>query len=45
MMVASHGDEAVPVPLDQVAGNKKRVPVDHPWIISAKRVGTSFGDT
>ncbi|MCP4997116.1 MAG: 6-phosphofructokinase [Gammaproteobacteria bacterium] len=45
VMVASHGDKAVPVPLDQVAGNKKRVPVDHPWIISAKRVGTSFGDT
>ncbi len=45
VMVASHGDEAVPVPLAQVAGNKKRVPVDHPWIISAKRVGTSFGDT
>jgi 6-phosphofructokinase 1 len=44
VMVASRGDEAVPVPLVEVAGNKKLVPEDHPWIISAKRVGTSFGD-
>lgn len=44
MMVASRGEEAVPVPLEQVAGQKKLVPVDHPWVTSAKRVGTNFGD-
>jgi 6-phosphofructokinase 1 len=44
VMVASRGEEAVPVPLEDVAGNKKLVPEDHPWVISAKRVGTSFGD-
>ncbi|MES9941608.1 MAG: ATP-dependent 6-phosphofructokinase [Candidatus Thiodiazotropha sp. 6PLUC1] len=44
VMVASRGDQAVPVPLVDVAGYKKLVPPDHPWVISAKRVGTSFGD-
>ncbi|MES9852763.1 MAG: ATP-dependent 6-phosphofructokinase [Candidatus Thiodiazotropha sp. L084R] len=44
VMVASRGDQAVPVPLVDVAGYKKLVPQDHPWVTSAKRVGTSFGD-
>ncbi len=44
VMVASQGEQAVPVPLTEVAGNKKLVPEDHPWILSAKRLGTSFGD-
>ncbi len=44
VMVASQGERADPVPLKDVAGNKKLVPMDHPWIVSAKRLGTSFGD-
>ncbi len=44
VMVAARGDNAVPVPLEDVAGNKKLVPADHPWIESARRVGVSFGD-
>lgn len=44
VMVAAHGDYAVPVPLEDVAGNKKLVPADHPWIESARRVGVSLGD-
>lgn len=44
VMVASRGDEAVPVPLDQVAGKRKTVPLDHPWIESARKVGTCLGD-
>ena len=44
VMVASEGEHAVAVPLEEVAGRKKLVPLDHPWIISAKRVGTSLGD-
>jgi 6-phosphofructokinase 1 len=43
-MVASRGDGAEPIPLEQVAGNKKLVPLDHPWLESARRVGVSFGD-
>ncbi|MCU7924333.1 MAG: 6-phosphofructokinase [Candidatus Thiodiazotropha sp. (ex Dulcina madagascariensis)] len=44
VMVAARGELAVPVPLVDVAGFKKLVPTDHPWVVSAKRVGTSFGD-
>ena len=44
VMVASRGENAVPVPLIEVAGNKKLVPPDHSWVTSARNVGTSFGD-
>jgi len=44
VMVASRGEEAVPVPLDQVAGKRKTVPIDHPWIDAARKVGTCLGD-
>ncbi|MCU7795792.1 MAG: 6-phosphofructokinase [Candidatus Thiodiazotropha sp. (ex Myrtea spinifera)] len=44
VMVASRGELAEPVPLVDVAGYKKLVPPDHPWVISAKRLGTNFGD-
>lgn len=44
IMVAAKGDETVPVPLKDVVGKVKMVPADHPWIISARNVGTSFGD-
>jgi 6-phosphofructokinase 1 len=43
VMVAARGDQAVPVPLVDVAGYKKLVPQDHPWVSSAKRLGTCFG--
>jgi len=44
VMVAARGENAVPVPLEEVAGKKKLVPADHPWIESARLVGVSFGD-
>ena len=44
VMVAARGDGAVPVPLDQVAGKRKPVPLDHPWIAAARAVGTCLGD-
>ena len=44
VMVAARGDGAQPVPLDRVAGHRKEVPLDHPWIAAARAVGTSFGD-
>ena len=43
VMVASRGGGAVPVPLEEVAGRRRTVPLDHPWITSALRVGTSLG--
>ncbi len=44
VMVAARGNEAVPIPLDQVAGHRKEVPVDHAWVQTARRLGVSFGD-
>jgi 6-phosphofructokinase 1 len=44
VMVAARGDAAEPVPLEQVAGKIRTIPLDHPWIASARRVGTCLGD-
>jgi len=32
------------VPLEDVAGRTKPIPLDHSWIISAHQVGTCLGD-
>ncbi len=44
VMVAARGDGTEPVPLEKVAGKRKAVPVDHAWVETARRVGTSLGD-
>lgn len=44
VMVALQGAETVTVPLEVVAGVKKLVPVDHPWIETARLVETCLGD-
>lgn len=44
VMVAVQGTKIVPVPLSEVVGKRKMVPLDHPWVESARHVGTSLGD-
>ena len=44
VMVAARGEGTEAMPLEEVAGRKKLVPLDHPWIASARRVGTNLGD-
>ena len=44
VMVASQGDGTRAVPLEQVAGKRKQVPLDHTWIAAARAVGTCLGD-
>jgi len=44
-MVAVRGEQCVPVPLEDVAGRKKLVPLDHHWIDTARRLGTCLGIT
>jgi 6-phosphofructokinase 1 len=44
VMVAARGEGTEPVLLEDVAGVKKLVPKDHPWVLSAKHVGTNLGD-
>lgn len=42
-MMSVQGSEIVPIPLEEVAGQKKLVPRDHPLVQAARMVGTSFG--
>ncbi len=42
-MIAIRGEKSVAVPLEEVAGKKKLVPTDHPWIRTAELVGTCMG--
>jgi len=44
VMVAARGEGTEAMPLDEVAGRDKLVPLDHPWVVSARRVGTNLGD-
>ncbi len=44
VMVAARGEGTEPVPLEKVAGKRKRVPLDHPWVTTAQRVGTCLGE-
>ncbi|MEZ6190007.1 MAG: ATP-dependent 6-phosphofructokinase [Phycisphaerales bacterium] len=44
VMIAAKGDLAVPVPLEEVAGNLKLVPTNHPWIETARLTGVCMGD-
>ncbi|HVS52622.1 MAG TPA: ATP-dependent 6-phosphofructokinase [Opitutaceae bacterium] len=44
IMVGLKGTECVPVPLKKVAGIKRTVPPDHPWITTARLVETCLGD-
>ena len=44
VMVAVRGEECVPIPLAKVAGVIKYVPLNHPWVRTARLVGTCMGD-
>jgi 6-phosphofructokinase 1 len=44
VMIAARGEEAVPIPLEDVVGRRKSVPLDHPWVQTARRIGVSLGD-
>jgi 6-phosphofructokinase 1 len=43
-MVAARGNGTEPVPLKDVAGKVKLVPLDHDWVAAARKVGTGLGD-
>jgi ATP-dependent phosphofructokinase / diphosphate-dependent phosphofructokinase len=44
VMVAYRNGGCVPVPLADVVGRRKPVPLDHPLLDCARKVGTCFGD-
>lgn len=44
VLVAARGETTEAVPLNEVAGKTKTVPLEHPWIESARHLGVSLGD-
>ncbi len=44
IMVAAKGADTGTVPLKEVGGKVKYVPLDHPWVEAAREVGTNLGD-
>jgi 6-phosphofructokinase 1 len=44
VMVAARGEGTEPVPLQEVVGKRKVVPLDHPLIQSARNLDTNLGD-
>ena len=44
VMVAAHGENAEPVPLEDIVGKRKAVPLDHPWINTARSLDVCLGD-
>jgi 6-phosphofructokinase 1 len=44
VLVAMHGNQVVPVPFDELVKARNHVPLDHPWIQTARSVGTALGD-
>jgi ATP-dependent phosphofructokinase / diphosphate-dependent phosphofructokinase len=43
-MAAVKGNDITAVPIEEAAKGPRNVPVDHPLIVSARAVGTCFGD-
>ncbi len=44
IMIADRERTAVRVPLEEVAGNRRSVPLDHPWVTTARQLGMGLGD-
>ena len=44
VMIAARGDGTEPIPLEEVVGKRKLVPLDHPLLATARHVGTCLGD-
>ena len=43
-MVANHPPDLVPIPIGEVAGKAKLVPLDYDLLLTARALGVSFGD-
>ena len=44
VLIAARGEGTVAVPLKDVVGKRKVVPLNHEWVTSARRVGVCMGD-
>jgi len=44
VMVAAKGSSYAAIPLEDVAGQRKNVPLDHEWVTTARKIGACLGD-
>lgn len=44
VLVANRGTDAIPIPLHELIDKRNHVPLSHPWVQTARSVGTSLGD-
>jgi 6-phosphofructokinase 1 len=44
VLVAARGESTEPVPLKKIAGQTRFVPLDHPWLGTARHLGIALGD-
>ncbi len=44
VLVAARGEGTEPVPLSEIVGKRKIVPLDHPWMSMARSLGICLGD-
>jgi 6-phosphofructokinase 1 len=44
VMVAARGDGTEPVPVGDVVGKRRTVPLDHSWVQTARDIGVSLGE-
>jgi 6-phosphofructokinase 1 len=43
-MIAKRGQEYVGVPIEEIVGKRREVPIDHAWVVAARAVSTCLGD-
>ncbi len=44
VLIAARGESTAAVPLEEVVGKRKTVPLDHPWVAAARDIGICLGD-
>ena len=44
VLIGIHGEKCVRVPLEEVAGKRRVVPLDHELVTSAREIGMCLGD-
>jgi 6-phosphofructokinase len=44
VMVAACGNRVEPIPISKVVNKRKYIPISHPWLESARQVGTCLGN-
>lgn len=44
VLIANKCNEVVPIPFEELVEKRNHIPMDHPWLKTARSVGTALGD-